>query len=71
MFPEERVWGLSYPLALLTMNAELTFNLTKSNLSKKFQIGHRDSDGSRATGAKNGTDMSKGKSRVPPYCKQS
>ena len=35
MFPEERVWGLSYPLALLTMNAELTFNLTKSNLSKK------------------------------------
>ena len=57
----------SYPLALLTMNAELTFNLTKSNpnLSKKFQIGHRDSDGSRATGAKNGTDMSKGKSRVP------
>ena len=61
--------GLKLPLGL--MNAELTFNLTKSNLSKKFQIGHRDSDGSRATGAKNGKDMSKGKSRVPPYCKQS
>ena len=53
------------------MNAELTFNLTKSNLSKKFQIGHRDSDGSRATGAKNGTDVSKDKSRVTPYSKQS
>ena len=72
MFPEEGRWSLSCPLASLTMNAELTFNITKSNRSKKnFQIGHRDSDGSRATGAKNGTDVSKDKSRVTPYSKQS
>ena len=51
---------LKLPLGLIDDECRINFQHNQVKpIKKNFQIGHRDSDGSRATGAKNGTDMSR------------